>query len=108
MGFSFGTLLSLGRTTTDGESFASKFGSLFQTDEQRLLAESAEADIASKSIQARSKLENIAAANLEARDANPYATPRSLEARSVDQTSPTASNVQFRTLAGGPGGSLKA
>jgi hypothetical protein len=120
MGLTIGSLLNLttgGATATDGDSFASKYGSLFQTDNQRLLAEYSQGDQALQSNTARVNLERIAAENTAATDTgidtstgepNRFAAGRNLVARSVDQTSPTEANVSFRTLAGGPAGSLKA
>ena len=123
MGLTIGTLLNLGTggsgatTTTDGDSFAGKYGSLFQTDNQRLLAEYSATDIANTSNRARVNLERIAAETATQTDTgidtstgepNRFAATRNLTAKGVDQTSPTESNVSFRTLATGPGGSLKA
>ena len=121
MALTLGSLLNLGRsgeTNLDGDSFANKFGSLFQTDNQRLLAEYSDADIARQSTTARANLERIASENLEINDTgvdtstgeerNQFARGRNLVARSADQTSPTESNVQFRAFSTGPAGALKA
>jgi hypothetical protein len=110
VGFSFGALLNLGGRT-DGDSFASKYGSLFQTDEQKLLEQSAQQDIGRQSAAARANLERINTDNVETATATNSITgtgPRNLTAKRVDQTSPTDSNVQYRTMATGPAGSLKA
>ena len=108
MGF-IGTLLGLGQSGgPDGSSFASRFGSLFQTKEQQLIEEGAQQDMSLKRTLAENRLQAIAAENLDARDSNPIAAPiNRASARSVGETT-SAASVELRTQGGGPSGWGKA
>lgn len=119
MGLSIRSLLNLGVSQdgqTDGDSFASKYGSLFRTDNQRLLAEYAEADMNLQSRVARTNLDRIAQQNLDMNDTGIDTSTGESRRRVVDPSrvrraedqGPGENNVQFRALAGGPAGSLKA